>query len=68
MGGDGFIVRGGSIKLTSGLMTRAMCPRGAMDTQIARDLTRVRSYIFDGGRLSLALEADGGIYLWDVQN
>lgn len=56
--------RGGSLALTSGPMTRAMCGPGAMDTQIARDLNRIRSYTVEGGRLNLALEADGGIYVW----
>lgn len=59
--------RGGSLALKGGPMTRAMCQPGAMDTQIARDLSRVRSYTFDGNRLSLALEADAGIYVWERQ-
>lgn len=59
--------RGGSLALKAGPMTRAMCQPGAMDTQIARDLERVRSYTFDGNRLGLALEADAGIYLWERQ-
>lgn len=59
--------RGGSINLKSGPMTRAMCQPGAMDTQIASDLTKLRSYTFEGSRLSLALEADAGTYLWERQ-
>jgi heat shock protein HslJ len=59
---------GGGLALSSGPMTRAMCQPGAMDTQIARDLARVRSYTFEGTRLSLALEADSGIYIWERQN
>lgn len=55
---------GGSLTLTGGAMTRAFCGPGAMDSQIARDLPRIRSYTFAGANLSLALEADGGIYLW----
>lgn len=55
---------GGSIALAGGAMTRAFCGPGALDAQIARDLARVRSYRFSGDRLGLALEADGGIYLW----
>jgi heat shock protein HslJ len=57
--------RGGSLTLRSGPMTRAMCQPGAMDTKIAGDLARVRSYTFVGNRLSLALEADAGIYVWE---
>jgi heat shock protein HslJ len=55
---------GGALKLTGGAMTRAMCGPGAMDSRIARDLAFVRSYTFAGGRLSLALEADAGFYVW----
>jgi heat shock protein HslJ len=59
--------RGGSFALRGGPMTRAMCQPGALDTQIASDLSKVRSYTFDGNRLGLALEADAGIYLWERQ-
>jgi heat shock protein HslJ len=57
-------ITGGSLTLTGGAMTRAFCGPGALDTQIARDLPRIRSYTYAGANLSLALEADGGIYLW----
>jgi heat shock protein HslJ len=57
-------ITGGSLTLTGGAMTRAFCGPGALDSQIARDLPRIRSYTFAGMNLSLALEADGGIYLW----
>lgn len=53
---------GGSLQLKGGAMTRAMCGPGAMDTQIAGDLDRVRSYTLRGDRLYLALEADAGVY------
>lgn len=55
---------GGSLSLTGGAMTRAFCGPGALDSQIARDLPRIRSYTYAGMNLSLALEADGGTYLW----
>ncbi len=54
----------GSLSIAGGAMTRAMCGPGALDAQIARDLSRVRSYTFAGNKLSLALEADAGTYLW----
>ncbi len=57
--------RGGSLTLTVGPMTRAMCAEGALDTRIARDSAKVRSYTLEKGRLSLALEADAGIYVWE---
>lgn len=53
---------GGSLELRGGAMTRAMCGPGAIDTRIARDLSRISSYALRGDRLFLALEADGGIY------
>jgi heat shock protein HslJ len=56
----------GALELTGGAMTRAMCQPGAMDTQIARDLGRIRSYTFRGGHLFLALEADGGTYEFEA--
>jgi heat shock protein HslJ len=57
-------ITGGSLTLSGGAMTRAFCGPGALDSQIARDLPRIRSYSFAGMNLSLALEADGGTYLW----
>jgi heat shock protein HslJ len=53
---------GGTLTMQGGAMTRAACPPGAIDSQIARDLSRVRSYIIRNGRLFLSLEADSGIY------
>jgi heat shock protein HslJ len=54
----------GTLALSAPAMTRAMCPPGSLDTRIARDAEHVRSYVLDGDRLSLSLEADGGIYTW----
>lgn len=59
---------GGSLTLSGGAMTRAFCGPGALDTQIARDLPRIRSYTYAGMNLSLALEADGGTYLWGPES
>ncbi|MEL3891187.1 META domain-containing protein [Ferrovibrio sp. MS7] len=56
---------GGSLTIQSGMMARAMCGPGAIDSRLARDLGYVRSYtLLPDGRLSLALQADAGIYLW----
>jgi membrane-bound inhibitor of C-type lysozyme/heat shock protein HslJ len=55
----------GPITLTGGAMTRAFCGEAALDSQIARDLSRIRTFVFAGERLALALEADGGLYLWE---
>jgi heat shock protein HslJ len=56
---------GGSLSISPGAMTRAMCGPGAIDVRLAQDVARVRSYTLRDGRLSLALEADAGIYLWE---
>ena len=56
--------RGGSISFAPGAMTRAFCGEEAMDARIARDLGYVRSFTIVGDQLSLALEADAGIYVW----
>ncbi len=56
---------GGPIAITGGAMTRAYCGPKSLDSQIARDLGRVRSYTIAGTQLSLSLEADGGTYLWE---
>jgi para-nitrobenzyl esterase len=53
----------GALSVAGGAMTRAMCGPGAIDSQISRDLGRVRTYAVEGGRLSLTLD-DGGVYLW----
>jgi heat shock protein HslJ len=54
----------GTLTMSAGAMTRAMCPPGSLDTRIARDTEYVRSYVMDGNRLTLALEANGGYYTW----
>jgi heat shock protein HslJ len=55
---------GGSISFGETAMTRAACLQGSMDTRIADDLERVRTYTLGGDRLNLVLEANGGVYTW----
>lgn len=56
---------GGNLTIQPGMMSRAICGPGAIDSRLARDLGFVRSYtLLPDGRLSLALQADAGIYLW----
>jgi heat shock protein HslJ len=43
-------------------LTRAMCPEGSLQPQIAKQWTNVRSYLIRDGRLFLSLMADGGTY------
>ena len=57
--------QGGSLSITPGPMTRAMCGAGAIDTRLAQDMGKVRSFTLADGRLGLALAADAGIYLWE---
>ena len=56
----------GSLMISDGALTRAMCQPGAMDTTIARDFSYVRSYTIRGTQLHLALQADAGIYSWEA--
>lgn len=43
-------------------MTRAMCPPGSIDHEIAKRLPHVRSYVIKDGRLFLSMKADGGTF------
>ena len=52
----------GQVEFGAMAITRAACPPGSMHDQIVRQLPFVRSYVVKGGRLYLALMADGGIY------
>lgn len=56
--------RGGSLTLAPGMMTRAYCGEGALDSRVAMDLERIRTFTLANGQLNLALEADAGIYVW----
>jgi hypothetical protein len=44
-----------------------MCPQPSVDTKVAADLGRVRSYLLSDGKLHLSLEADSGIMHWEPQ-
>jgi heat shock protein HslJ len=56
--------RGGGLDIKPGPMTRAWCGKDAIDARLARDLADVRSFTLVDGQLSLALKADGGLYVW----
>jgi para-nitrobenzyl esterase len=43
-------------------VTRAMCPPGSLHDHLVKQWPYVRSYMLKGGRLYLALMADGGVY------
>ncbi|GHC63635.1 hypothetical protein GCM10007315_29980 [Gemmobacter tilapiae] len=61
----GWAADGSSLTLTGGPMSRAFCGEGALDSQIARDLEFIRSFVLVDGKLAMALQADAGIYLWE---
>lgn len=46
-------------------LTRMMCPQPSDDAKVAAALDRVRSYLLSGGKLSLSMEADSGIMMWE---
>ncbi|HKU47840.1 MAG TPA: META domain-containing protein [Burkholderiales bacterium] len=52
----------GRLELGAMAMTRAMCPPGSIDHEIAKRLPHVRSYIIKDGRLFLSMMADGGTF------
>lgn len=54
----------GALSVTAGAMTRAFCGDGALDTRIAQDLEKIRSFKVEDGRLFLSLEAGAGTYVW----
>lgn len=54
----------GTLSVSPGAMTRAMCPPGSWDTRIAQNIGDVQSYVIQGDRLHLALKLDSGIYTW----
>jgi hypothetical protein len=46
-------------------MTNALCLPGAIDSQLARDMAFVTSYVIVDNKLSLVLKIDSGNYLWE---
>jgi para-nitrobenzyl esterase len=54
----------GALSVTAGAMTRAYCGEGALDTRIAQDLEKIRSFKVEDSRLFLALEGGAGTYVW----
>ena len=46
-------------------LTRAMCPPGSLHDRMVKDWEFVRSYIWQGKSLFVALMADGGIYQFE---
>lgn len=56
---------GGALTLKGGALTGALCPAGAIDTQLAADLDRVRSFAIAGSQLTLVLDAGAGTYVWE---
>lgn len=59
-------VQDGRLTVSPGMMTRAFCGEGAMDSRIAADMSRIASFTREGGRLILTLEGDAGAYVWEA--
>jgi heat shock protein HslJ len=55
----------GTLELSPLATTRAACPPGSLDQQIARHAEYFRTYLIRDGRLYVSLMADGGIYVWE---
>lgn len=54
----------GTLSVLPGAMTRAFCGDGALDTRIAQDLEKIRSFKVEDDRLFPTLEAGAGTYVW----
>jgi len=52
----------GQLEIGAMAVTRAMCPPGSIDHEIAKRLHHVRSYVLKDGRLFLSMMADGGVF------
>lgn len=52
----------GRLELGPMAVTRAMCPPGSIDLEIAKRLPHVRSYVIKENRLFLSMTADGGVF------
>ena len=57
----------GSLNFGPIALTRMFCPQPSVDTAVAADLGRVRSYLLSDGKLHLSMEADSGIMHWEPQ-
>lgn len=55
----------GGLTVRPGPMTRASCGEEAMDGRLVADFARIRSYAVRDGLLTVALEADAGVYVWE---
>lgn len=59
-------LQGGRLIVSPGMMTRAFCGDGSMDSRIAADMSRIASFSLAEGRLTLTLEGDAGTYVWEA--
>jgi len=57
----------GSLSFGPIALTKMFCPQPSVDTTVAADLGRVRSYLLSDGKLHLSMEADSGIMHWEPQ-
>jgi len=54
----------GELTIGPAAMTRAMCPPGSLDNRLAQEISLVRRYSIEDGRLMLILDADHGMQVW----
>jgi heat shock protein HslJ len=60
-GSGSYMVEGNQLTIEVQAMTMAMCPPDSLSDQYIQYLGQVVSYMFDGGKLALALRYDTGI-------
>lgn len=56
----------GRLTVSPGMMTRAFCGEGALDSRIAADMSKIESVALAGGRLTLTLQGGAGAYVWEA--
>lgn len=57
--------KGGTLTFGPIASTRALCGPPSLGEELARQMPNVRSFTIAGGKLNMALMADGGIIAWE---
>ena len=65
-GAGGYETDGSSLRFLPIALTRALCPADSIDTEFARELANVVSFVLDGGTLALATAADTSILTFEA--
>lgn len=56
---------GGTISITVGGVTRAMCPPGSISDQVSAAYAELQRYSFEGGMLVLEPASGTSVYVWE---